>query len=62
MPQIQSASPICPRCHKPRKLVLAKDGQRVLRCTDCGQPDPLASLDMQGWLNGELGSDRFGPS
>jgi hypothetical protein len=42
--------------------MLAKDGQRVLRCVDCGQSDPLRSPDTQGWLNGELGSKRYGLS
>jgi hypothetical protein len=36
--------------------MLAKDGQRVLRCTDCGEPDPLASLDTQGWFKANSGS------
>jgi hypothetical protein len=62
MPQIESTSPVRPQCHKPKKLMLAKDGQRILRCVDCGQPDPLASLDTQGWFKGELGFKRYGPS
>jgi hypothetical protein len=27
-----------------------------VRCLVCGQPDPIASTDTQGWFNGELGS------
>ena len=41
--------------------MLAEDGQRVLRCVDCGQPDPFGKPDTQGWFKGELGSKRYGP-
>jgi len=41
------------------KLMLVKEaGHRKLRCIDCGQPDPLQSAVTQGWLNGELGSEK----
>jgi len=41
------------------KLMLVKEaGHRKLRCMDCGQPDPLQSAVTQGWLNGELGSEK----
>jgi hypothetical protein len=38
------------------KPMLAK-GQhaRVLRCVDCGQPDPMHASETNAWLNGELG-------
>jgi hypothetical protein len=59
MPQIQSASPVCPKCHKPRKLMLAEgECQRVLRCADCDPPDPMQTVETNGWLKGELGSDK----
>ncbi|WP_262048198.1 hypothetical protein [Bradyrhizobium sp. Bra78] len=35
------------------KLLLAK-GQRVLRCVDCGQPDPMHEAETNRWLNGDL--------
>jgi hypothetical protein len=38
--------------------MLAKDGQRVLRCVDCGQPDPMHNADTNRWLASEL---RAGP-
>jgi hypothetical protein len=28
--------------------------QRVLRCVDCGQPDPIDSPETNRWLNGDL--------
>jgi len=36
------------------KLMLAKSGQRVMRCVDCGQPDPMHDAETARWLNGEL--------
>jgi hypothetical protein len=61
MTQIQATRPICPLCHQPMRLMLVKEmGGRKLRCIDCGQPDPLKSLDTQGWFKGELGSKRSG--
>jgi hypothetical protein len=40
---------------KAMKLMLARGGnQRVLRCADCGQPDPMYTTETNGWLNGEL--------
>ncbi len=33
---------------------------RKLRCMDCGQPDPMQSVDTQAWLKGELGQARTG--
>jgi DNA-directed RNA polymerase subunit RPC12/RpoP len=51
----QSSSPICAKCQKTMKFMLAKgEHQRVLRCTDCGQPDPMHTAETNGWLNGEL--------
>ena len=32
--------------------------ERILRCADCGQPDPMQSADIQGWLKGELSGGR----
>jgi hypothetical protein len=41
------------------KLMLAKGaGERVLRCIDCGQPDPLQNAETPSWLKGELGSKK----
>jgi len=41
------------------KLMFAKGArQRVLRCMDCGQPDPMRSAETQAWLKGELGFDH----
>ena len=34
--------------------MLAKDGQRVLRCADCGERDPMHDADTKRWLAGEL--------
>jgi Zn ribbon nucleic-acid-binding protein len=57
MSQTQPATPLCPMCHKTMKPMLVKEtAVRKLRCMDCGQPDPMASTDTQGWFNGELGS------
>jgi Zn ribbon nucleic-acid-binding protein len=59
MSQIQSAPPVCPNCQKPMKLMLAKrQRQRILRCVDCGQPDPMQTADAQGWLKGELAPEN----
>jgi len=58
MPQIHSTTPVCPKCHKPMRLMLDKEsGVRKLRCIDCGQPDPIQSADTQGWFKGELGCE-----
>jgi hypothetical protein len=44
-----------PQMPKAMKLMLARGGnQRVLRCADCGQPDPMYTTETNGWLNGEL--------
>ena len=53
MTQIQSSPPVCPQCKKTMKLLLTK-GARVLRCTDCGQPDPMQDAETNRWLNGDL--------
>jgi Zn ribbon nucleic-acid-binding protein len=59
MLQIQPYLPVCPQCQKTMKLMLAKGArQRVLRCMDCGQPDPMRSAETQAWLKGELGFDH----
>jgi hypothetical protein len=40
---------------KQSPVMLAKgERQRVLRCADCGQPDPMHTAETSGWLNGEL--------
>jgi hypothetical protein len=36
-------------------MLVKETGGRKPRCIDCGQPDPMASTDTQGWFNGELG-------
>lgn len=37
------------------KHMLAKGlTQRVLRCADCDQPDPMCTVETKGWLSGEL--------
>jgi hypothetical protein len=33
-------------------------GGRKIRCMDCGQPDPMQSIEIQVWLKGELGTAR----
>jgi hypothetical protein len=39
------------------KLVLEKGArQKVFRCADCGQPDPMRSAETRAWLEGELGT------
>ena len=39
--------------------MLAKgERQRVLCCADCGPPDPMQAVETNGWLKGELGSDK----
>ncbi len=53
MPQAQSSPPISPQCKKTMKLMLANGG-RVLRCVDCGQPDPMHDAETSRWLNSEL--------
>jgi hypothetical protein len=59
MYQAQSSSPICPKCHKPMQFLLTRgERQRVLRCADCGQPDPMQNADVQGWLKGELNNGQ----
>jgi tRNA(Ile2) C34 agmatinyltransferase TiaS len=59
MPQVQPYPPVCPRCQKGMKLMLAEGArQKVFRCGDCGQPDPMQSDETQAWLKGELGTAR----
>jgi Zn ribbon nucleic-acid-binding protein len=61
MSQTQSTTPLCPMCHKAMRLMLVKEtGARKLRCMDCGQPDPMQSVETQAWLKGELGQARIG--
>jgi hypothetical protein len=61
MRKTQPSPLICPNCHKAMKLMLVKEtGCPKLRCGDCGQPDPLQSADIQGWLNGEFGLEKPG--
>jgi tRNA(Ile2) C34 agmatinyltransferase TiaS len=57
MTQFQSSPPICPQCLKTMQLMLSK-GTRVLRCVDCGQPDPMQATETNRWLNGELGDRK----
>jgi hypothetical protein len=28
--------------------------QRVLRCANCGQPDPMQDAETSCWMNGDL--------
>jgi hypothetical protein len=38
------------------KLMLARgQDERILRCADCGQPDPMHDAETSRWLNGDLG-------
>jgi len=39
-------------------LLTRGERQRVLRCADCGQPDPMQNADVQGWLKGELNNGQ----
>jgi hypothetical protein len=56
MPQMQPYPPVCPKCSKPMKLMLAKEveGGRKFRCIGCGEPDPMQDVKLDRWLNGEL--------
>jgi hypothetical protein len=57
MSQTQSAMPLCPMCHKAMRFMLVKEtGGRKLRCMDCGQPDPMRSVETRAWFKGELGT------
>ncbi len=39
-----SATPICPKCHKPMRLAIIKGVRgRKYRCIDCEGEDPLRS-------------------
>jgi ssDNA-binding Zn-finger/Zn-ribbon topoisomerase 1 len=39
--------PICPKCHKPMRLLLVKGNRpRMYRCIDCDGEDPLHSPDV----------------
>jgi Zn ribbon nucleic-acid-binding protein len=59
MSQVQSSPPICPKCQKTKKLMLAKgQRQRVLRCVDCDQPDPMHNAETNRWLSGDLGERK----
>jgi hypothetical protein len=59
MPQIQPYAPVCPQCQRGMKLMLVRGAhQREFRCADCGQPDPMQSVETQAWLKGELGTVR----
>jgi tRNA(Ile2) C34 agmatinyltransferase TiaS len=56
MSQVQSSTPVCPKCRKTMKLMLARgQDERILRCADCGQPDPMHDAETSRWLNGDLG-------
>ena len=33
-------------------MLVKETGRRKLRCMDCGQPDPMKSLETDGWLRG----------
>jgi hypothetical protein len=49
--------PLCPMCHKAMRFMLVKEtGGRKLRCMDCGQPDPMRSVETRAWFKGELGT------
>jgi hypothetical protein len=54
MRNIKSPS-ICPDCRQPKRLALADDGLRKLKCVDCEGDDPLRSAKIAKLLAGELG-------
>jgi len=35
-------------------MLTTGERQRVLRCADCSQLDPMLDTETQGWLKGEL--------
>jgi hypothetical protein len=44
--------PICPKCHNPMRLVLAKGMKgRKYQCLDCEGEDPLQSPDISKLLS-----------
>jgi hypothetical protein len=47
----QHESPVCPKCHKPMKLMLMKAMPgRQYQCIDCDGEDPLRSADISKLL------------
>jgi hypothetical protein len=43
------------------KLVLAEGArQKMFRCAECGETDPMQDLKTNRWLNGELRERKSG--
>jgi hypothetical protein len=53
MTKIRSTSD-CPKCHKPMRLMLAKAGERKLKCDACDGEDPMKSIETAKLLAGHL--------
>jgi hypothetical protein len=47
-------SPLCPKCRKTMRFMLAKTGGRQFQCIDCNAGDPLRLPAVAKLLNGEL--------
>jgi hypothetical protein len=47
----------CPICNRPLVFLLPPGGAgpRTFQCFDCDRQDPLESLSVKRWLEGELG-------
>ena len=57
----QGAIEHCSMCNRPLVLLLPPGGAgpRALQCFDCDRQDPLESLSVKRWLEGELGRGLF---
>ena len=53
--------PVCGGAMRPAPT-LARDRRHGPRCLACEARDPLTSEQVAGWLNGELGRRKTGPS
>jgi hypothetical protein len=45
-------SPLCPKCRKPMRFMLATTSGRQFQCIDCDGGDPLRSPAVTRLLNG----------
>ena len=57
----QGAIEHCSICNRPMVFLLPPRGAgpRTLQCFDCDRPDPLESVSIKCWLEGELGRGFF---
>ena len=58
----QGAIEHCPICNRPLVFLLPPGGAgpRTFQCFDCDRQDPLESLSVRRWLEGELGTIAVG--